>query len=582
VRGTSLAGTLAANALVLLVPFVSSTLAHAGDGPPAPAPAAQSVDPVAARKRIEEGDLKREEAKWGEAAKAYGAALDADEGNWLAHVRYQQAVYAAGEGGFLPTEYDKLCAESVGDAGLRLHRIRLDPPAGRVPVLQALVKGGATDRNTLLELGRAQLTAGDVAGAKRTLDGVWAKFPDQDEALILSAEALRLSGDVPGARARLEGALKVRGDLWEVALRIARLDLLEAKWDAAIQRADAVLGLRPSYIAAFLVKSEATSRIGKLEDARSALDSALRVNPTDPEALVAHADFLARSGTDENLKKAVETYQKVLTVKGAPVPAIRVYYGIGWAQERLNMLPEAVSAYREAANLAPTDAGIVNSVGFVFLKQKKFQDALLQFTKAIDLDPGAPEAYANKGAVADEQGDWNEAIKWYDKVLKLKGHDKHLRALLCCAFDYEALGSYKKAEDYLKRAKQVRPEDSEITTYLGDNQFFQHDYGRAIKSYQEATRLDEKNRFAWRGLGLSLQEASKHEDAVEALEKAKALKADDQVTLISLGDIYRHDLENLEKALENYQAYLKAGGNNPDIPLVIEDLKKEIEEKKGK
>jgi tetratricopeptide (TPR) repeat protein len=568
-----------------LAPALSLALAPclpawAEDAAPSPA-AAQAADPVVARKKMEEGDLKREEAKWIEASKAYGAALDADEGLWLAHVRYQQAVFAAGEGAFLPTDYDKLCAETPGDAALRLHRIRLDPPAGRVTVLQALVKGGANDRNTLLELGRAQLAAGDVAGAKRTLEGVFSKFPDADEALLLSTEALRASGDAAGARTRLETALKARPDLWEVALRVARLDLLEGKWDAAIQRADSVLSLRPSYLAAFLVKSEASARIGKAEDARAALDSALRVNPGDPEALVASADFSAKTGTEEGLKKAIETYQKALTTKGAPVPAVRAYYGIGWAQERLNLLPEAVQSYREAGNLAPGDAAIVNSVGVVFLKQKKFQDALLQFTKAIDLDPSSPEAYANKGAVADEQGDWNEGIKWYEKVLKLKGQDKHLRALLCCAFDHEALGSYKKAEEYLQRAKAVRPDDSEITTYLGDNQYFQHKK-TAIKTYQEATRLDAKNRFAWRGLGLAFQQDLKHEDAVEALEKAKALKADDQVTLISLGDLYAKEVENLEKALENYQAYVKAGGNNPDVPLLIEELKKEIESRKGK
>ncbi len=566
---------------VLVASLATPTRAFAEDDPgmdPAPAaPAAPTPGGAAsARDAFERGEVLREEGKWPEAAKAYGASLDADESNYLAHVRYQEAVGEAGRGADLPAEYDGLLKETATPA-MRLHRLRLDSPTLRIDALTALLKATPGDPFVLLELGRAQLSAKDVAGAKRSLEAAFAQKPDAADVLWLSTEALRRSNDLAGARARLEGVVKQQPDAYEAILRLARIDLLEGKHESAMKRAEAVLGMRPTYLATFLLRSEAASRLGRLEDARASIDAALKIQPEDPDALLASADLLAKGAGDDGLKKAVEVYKKALTIKG--VSQLRAYYGLAWAQERLNQLPDAATSYREASLLAPGDAAVVNSIGVVLLRQKRFQDAIVQFKKAIDLDPAAPEAYANLGAVSDEQADWNEAIKWYQKVLALRGQDRNVRALLNCAFDYEALSTYKKAEELLKKAKAVRPDDPEILTFIGDNLTFQKRWKEAAKSYQEALKLDEKNRFAWRGLGISLSQDDKIDEGIEALEKAKALKADDTTTLLILGTLYLGK-EDLEKALACFEAYVKAGGSNGDVPMLIDNIKKELEKQK--
>ena len=60
---------------------------------------------------------------------------------------------------------------------------------------------------------------------------------------------------------------------------------------------------------------------------------------------------------------------------------------------------------------------------------------------------------------------------------------------------------------------------------------------------------------------LALEQDDKPQEAVSALEKAKALKKDDPATLLGLGDLYsgNTDVKDLAKALENYEAYQKAG-----------------------
>jgi len=580
--GASVVGALGVGLLAL-----SSAVRSAGadDAPPAAAPPGSSApaasappDRVEARRQFEAGELAREEGRWVDAAKAFGLALDADESDYLAHVRYQEAVIEGGEGAALPKDYDELLRErGAVDPALRLHRLRVDPPATRAAALATALKATPGDPAVLLELGRAQLALDEVPGAKKSLEAAFASKPDFADVLLLSVEALRRAGDVAGARARLEGVLKKQPENYGALLHLARLDLVEGKLDTAVKRADAVLGMRPTLLGAFFVRSEASSRLGKVEDARAALESILKIHPGDVEASISLADLLEKGATKEGLAQAVELYKKVLTVKGAPL--LRAHYGLAWVYERSNLLDLAAAEYREAGLLAPGDAAVVNSVGVVLLKQKKFQEAIVQFKRATDLDPAAPEAYANLGAVADEQADWNEGVKWYLKVLSLKGQDKNVRALLNCAFDYEALGTYKKAEDFLEKVRAVRPDDSEVVTFLGDNLSFQKKWKAAIKVYLDAVRLDEKNRFALRGLGIAYSQDDQLEKALESLEKAKALKPDDATTLLVLGDLYLSK-EDLEKALANYEAYVKAGGSNGDIPALIEQIKAQIDSKK--
>jgi tetratricopeptide (TPR) repeat protein len=136
------------------------------------------------------------------------------------------------------------------------------------------------------------------------------------------------------------------------------------------------------------------------------------------------------------------------------------------------------------------------------------------------------------------------------------------------------LGAFPKAEAYLRRARKADPEDPLLATWLGDNLFFQEKYKEAEKVYAEATQLDPKSFYAWRGLGFTQGKMKRWNDAVQSLEKAKEIKPEDHDVLVSLGDIYLAELEEPEKALENYEAYVQAGGTDPSIPALITEIRK--------
>ena len=100
---------------------------------------ADAPNAAEAKKQFEAGDVAREEGRWVDAANAYSKSLDADEGNYLAHLRYQEAVTEAGGAAALVQSYDETVKErGATDKSAKLHRMRLDPAASRVAALAAL------------------------------------------------------------------------------------------------------------------------------------------------------------------------------------------------------------------------------------------------------------------------------------------------------------------------------------------------------------------------------------------------------------------------------------------------------------
>ena len=90
----------------------------------------------------------------------------------------------------------------------------------------------------------------------------------------------------------------------------------------------------------------------------------------------------------------------------------------------------------------------------------------------------------------------------------------------------------------------------------------QGEYDEAIKSFEEAIRLDPNNALAWNNKGIALGDQGKHDQAIEAFEKAIALNPPDAIAAIAWRN-KGHSLLNLGKYNESIQANDKAIELNP-------------------
>lgn len=533
-------------------------------------------DPETSKEHFEEALVAREERQIDAAATGFWKALEADPLNYHAHVHYQESALAAGDPlSEIKADYDKFIEDYPAQVCFKLHRLRLEETEPRLEALAKYVKSHAKIADVHLEVGRAHLARGEAKQAVAALTKALAlKTGTRGDILVMLAEAEHAAGKTEDAMKRLDAAVKAKPAAFEARLVLARLQLLSNMAEPSAANADVVIKQRPSYLAAFLIKSEALVQLGKEDEARDALSSAYRINKEVNEVVLAYADLWARMETDASYQQATKLYGEVLE---RDEESYRALYGLGWVLERLEKYEEAEEKYREVAGIKPNSVAAINSVGYVLFKQGRVSEAQVQFKRALDLDRTFVSAQANLGATLDAQAKYSDAIKIYEKVLKMKGQEGNIRALINCAFDYEAIASFPKAQALLLRAHKLLPEDANIVVWLGDNHFFQRKWKDSEKWYQMAIALDEKSFFGWRGLGLTMGQRKRWSDAAQALEKASKLKPDDLDMYVTLGDIYYSELKDLKTALARYEEFIQRGGNDPDVSDAILEIKKQLE-----
>src|SRR5262249_33070330 len=73
----------------------------------------------------------------------------------------------------------------------------------------------------------------------------------------------------------------------------------------------------------------------------------------------------------------------------------RSYSALGRIYDSRHDWPKADGAYRAALAANPNDASLLNNIGMSYLLQRRFDDAIGEFEKAVRLDPTLAVARAN-------------------------------------------------------------------------------------------------------------------------------------------------------------------------------------------
>jgi tetratricopeptide (TPR) repeat protein len=129
-------------------------------------------------------------------------------------------------------------------------------------------------------------------------------------------------------------------------------------------------------------------------------------------------------------------------------------------------LEKAVEYYRKSIALGPT-AEAYTFLGWTYSMMRRYEEAIAECRRAIEVDPAFGNPYNDIGAYLVELGRYEEAIPWLEKAIEAPRYEPRHFPHANLARVYEQLFEYDKALDHLRRAIEIEPQYAVARRHMG-------------------------------------------------------------------------------------------------------------------
>lgn len=152
-------------------------------------------------------------------------------------------------------------------------------------------------------------------------------------------------------------------------------------------------------------------------------------------------------------------------------------------------LVEAEKLYAEILAQYPNDANVLNLLGLLKLQNEQFEEALFHIKKAMELNPCA-YLYDNLGRAYYGNGNYDEAIKCYKKVLEFNPND--FNAFFNLGLAYKNNKQIDESIEAYQKALSIKSDNSDLCFNLANAYESKNDTFSAVKYYQKAYEYNTK------------------------------------------------------------------------------------------
>ena len=169
---------------------------------------------------------------------------------------------------------------------------------------------------------------------------------------------------------------------------------------AALARCEALLRDSPRLVPARCLAGHLLRRLGRLDEARREIDSALALDPSAPPALSEAAQLAALAA---DWPAARRHLHRLLERRDRDAGA---WFNLGLAEERLTRFPEAIAAYERALALAPARPDEIRTrLAVVMAAAGRHDQAEALLQDVLAGDPENADAHYGLGLLAASAGD---------------------------------------------------------------------------------------------------------------------------------------------------------------------------------
>ncbi len=248
----------------------------------------------------------------------------------------------------------------------------------------------------------------------------------------------------------------------------------------------------------------------------------------------------------QNYKDAVDPLEQAIKINPKSPEA---HLNLGNVYDGLKRYDDAVREFKKVIDLQPANASPAKladpwyNLGSAYYKEHRWPDAIAAYQKSASLNPKDPYVMDGLGYMLLETGDTRGAITAYEKATKLQSNNANFQYNLGLAWLSQAKKSATKAAADTARANALIPLSR--ATELAPTNVQNHetygetlvDLGRdseALIQFSKAAQLDPKQYAPAYNMGLSYSRMGQQPKAIEAFRKALEIKPDDHDALNGL------------------------------------------------
>jgi tetratricopeptide (TPR) repeat protein len=244
------------------------------------------------------------------------------------------------------------------------------------------------------------------------------------------------------------------------------------------------------------------------------------------------------------------------------------YNNLGYYLAGRGQVEEALVNYRKAIEINPVYDDALNNIGYALAGQKKPAEAIPYYEEALRIRPNHVEVHNNLGNALSEIGQIPAAIAHYRFVLREKPDhaDAHNNLGIALAMQ----GKLDEAIEHFHAALKYKPKYASAHSNLGNAYAVQRKFDEAIAEYRESLRLNPRDAQAHNNLGNVLAEQNRLAEAIEQYAEALRLNQNNPEAQFNLGMTLARQ-GKLEEACTHYREALRL---KPDYSAAQQQLSK--------
>lgn len=235
---------------------------------------------------------------------------------------------------------------------------------------------------------------------------------------------------------------------------------------------------------------------------------------------------------------------------------VQTYWDIfdrAWQAENEGHHEDAVREYTLAIEMNPAHPYAYHNRGYSYTKLAQHERAIQDYNKAIELDYSNSMAYNNRGNCYYALKQYEQSIQNFDKAIELD--PDYAVAYNNRANSYSDLSQYERAiQDY---NKAIELDSNYAIAYNNRGNCYDdlEQYEQAIQDYDKAIELDPSYANAYNCRAFLKAKLHDFDQAIHDIEKALSLAPDDPYSIHTYGYIYLkqedyvHAIEYFDKAL---------------------------------